>query len=248
MAGREWELSSVNHCRQRNSHYQNSSQESLDGLHRYFSTAFSSPGCYLTYAAVHDAVKRATSRPLIAGATITPTFNMSGPLRTKQGCWTCRLRKKKCDEASPRCSTCESLSITCYGFGAKPGWMNDGDKARAVANDIKEIVKQTSRRRFISNPSKTPGTFITIAPKSSDLVADSSSDAGSSLQRADGVNAPSDHEPQQDGLGMHIRSSVSKPVQSLPGLQYLTSRRTPRLIGIKWLCPCRPSRRMSPSS
>ncbi|KAF4627072.1 hypothetical protein G7Y89_g11081 [Cudoniella acicularis] len=104
---------------------------------------------------------------------------MSGPLRSKQGCWTCRLRKKKCDEAHPQCSTCESLSITCYGYGSKPEWMDGGEKERVMANSIKQIVKHTSRRkgtsrlgisgkRFLNHQpvqSKEP-PLIQIAPKS----------------------------------------------------------------------------------
>jgi hypothetical protein len=72
---------------------------------------------------------------------------MSAALRSKQGCWTCRLRKKKCDERRDVCSTCQSLTITCYGYGSKPDWMDNGDKERAMANSIKQIVKRTSRRK-----------------------------------------------------------------------------------------------------
>jgi hypothetical protein len=99
---------------------------------------------------------------------------MSGPLRTKQGCWTCRLRKKKCDERRPHCSTCEALSITCYGFGPKPDWMNNGEKKRAVANSFKEIVKHTSRRKATVQHSKRRDQIIRIAPKASNHSVESS--------------------------------------------------------------------------
>ncbi|KAL3426606.1 C6 transcription factor [Phlyctema vagabunda] len=72
---------------------------------------------------------------------------MNGPLRNKQGCWTCRLRKKKCDETHPQCSTCETLHITCYGYGPRPEWMDGGEKEKAIANNIKETVKRNSRRK-----------------------------------------------------------------------------------------------------
>ncbi|PVH88372.1 hypothetical protein DL98DRAFT_403861 [Cadophora sp. DSE1049] len=72
---------------------------------------------------------------------------MSGPLRSKQGCWTCRLRRKKCDERRDVCLICESLSITCYGYGPKPEWMDGGERERAMANSIKQIVKHTSRKK-----------------------------------------------------------------------------------------------------
>ncbi|KAF2427555.1 hypothetical protein EJ08DRAFT_592791 [Tothia fuscella] len=72
---------------------------------------------------------------------------MSGPLRSKQGCWTCRLRKKKYDEAHPNCVACVSLSITCYGYGPKPEWMDNGEAEKAMADSFKATVKITSRRK-----------------------------------------------------------------------------------------------------
>jgi C6 transcription factor Pro1 len=118
---------------------------------------------------------------------------MSGPLRTKQGCWTCRLRKKKCDERRPHCSTCEALSITCYGFGPKPDWMNNGEKKRAVANSLKEIVKHTSRRKATVQHSKHRDPIIRIAPKSSNHSVESSS-SGPRSKSQNGVTPPlSDH-------------------------------------------------------
>ena len=90
---------------------------------------------------------------------------MSNPLRSKHGCWTCRLRKKKCDERQPGCAVCELLCITCYGFGDKPEWMDGGEKERVVANGIKEIVKHTSRRKVSSQATKQVAPVINIAPK-----------------------------------------------------------------------------------
>ncbi|OBT86180.1 hypothetical protein VE02_06230 [Pseudogymnoascus sp. 03VT05] len=102
---------------------------------------------------------------------------MAPPLWSKQGCWTCRLRKKKCDEGHPQCSTCESLSITCHGYGSKPDWMDGGDAERAVANGIKEVVKQTSRRKTAQSiKQRDPAK---IAPKSTGLSESSSSPAPS---------------------------------------------------------------------
>ncbi|KAK9238080.1 fungal-specific transcription factor domain-containing protein [Lipomyces kononenkoae] len=108
---------------------------------------------------------------------------MGGPLRNKQGCWTCRLRKKKCDEGRPHCSTCESLSITCYGYGPKPDWMDHAEKERAVANSLKQIVKHTSRRTMTSKFANKLRPIVRIAPKSSSgSVENSSSSPGSNRQ------------------------------------------------------------------
>lgn len=117
---------------------------------------------------------------------------MSGSLRSKQGCWTCRLRKKKCDEGRPCCSTCESLSITCYGFGRKPDWMDNGEEERAVVDSLKQIVKHTSRRKATNKQSKQRDPIVRIASKVANAsVEDSSSGTGSTPQLS--VSAPSDH-------------------------------------------------------
>lgn len=39
--------------------------------------------------------------------------------RSRTGCWTCRIRKKKCDERHPTCARCQNLRIECQGYGAK---------------------------------------------------------------------------------------------------------------------------------
>lgn len=65
-----------------------------------------------------------------------PTIHQSPPptdrkakqvVRTKSGCYTCRLRGKKCDEKRDEhstCLTCARLHIECLGFGYKyPNWL-----------------------------------------------------------------------------------------------------------------------------
>lgn len=72
---------------------------------------------------------------------------MSFNIRSNHGCWTCRLRKKKCDETNPACSVCESLSLSCHGYGPKPEWMDGGSKERKTAANIQHMVKQASSQK-----------------------------------------------------------------------------------------------------
>ncbi len=109
-------------------------------------------------------------------------------LRSTRGCWTCRLRRKKCDEIRPTCATCESLAITCHGYGPKPEWMDGGEQEKEMANSIKQIVKHTSRRkgrpsifgRRSKNTDKEPevgAPTSNLAPKSSHTSPESSTDS-----------------------------------------------------------------------
>ncbi|KAL6895099.1 fungal-specific transcription factor domain-containing protein [Trichoderma evansii] len=63
-------------------------------------------------------------------------------------CWTCRLRRKRCDRTQPVCKSCASLSISCCYSQERPEWMDGGEKQLAKTQAIKAQVKQgaTARR------------------------------------------------------------------------------------------------------
>jgi hypothetical protein len=62
--------------------------------------------------------------------------------RPNNGCWTCKLRRKKCDERLlPSCATCERFGIVCHRSKTKPDFMKDGEKGRQLLIEINAIVK-----------------------------------------------------------------------------------------------------------
>jgi hypothetical protein len=76
---------------------------------------------------------------------------MSGS-RTRTGCYTCRLRKKKCDEQKPDCLNCRSREIVCYGYGAKPDWMHGMGSWKEIMESheaalIRESAEMTYKAR-----------------------------------------------------------------------------------------------------
>jgi len=72
---------------------------------------------------------------------------MSGNARTTTGCWTCRLRKKKCDEGKPVCLTCKNLAITCHRYGPKPEWMDGKHREKDMAEIVRRVVKETTAEK-----------------------------------------------------------------------------------------------------
>ncbi|AAS50191.1 AAL175Wp [Eremothecium gossypii ATCC 10895] len=44
--------------------------------------------------------------------------------KTFTGCWTCRLRKVKCDLGKPSCQRCEKSGLDCGGYDIKLRWSN----------------------------------------------------------------------------------------------------------------------------
>ncbi|KAF9532464.1 hypothetical protein CPB83DRAFT_846832 [Crepidotus variabilis] len=75
---------------------------------------------------------------------VTPLQNRpKGAVRAKSGCYTCRIRRKKCDERrigdeSGPCETCIRLKLECLGFGAKrPDWLRESHKVAQIRDRIK---------------------------------------------------------------------------------------------------------------
>ncbi|WVO16490.1 hypothetical protein L204_104167 [Cryptococcus depauperatus] len=65
--------------------------------------------------------------------------------RRRTGCLSCRVRKKKCDEARPVCATCTRLGIKCMGYGVKrPGWLRGKENAAKAKEHLKATVVKRS--------------------------------------------------------------------------------------------------------
>ncbi|KAJ7773399.1 hypothetical protein B0H16DRAFT_148393 [Mycena metata] len=67
-----------------------------------------------------------------------------GVVRAKSGCYTCRIRRKKCDEqrnAEGHCETCVRLRLECLGFGAKrPSGFCENRNVSEVRDKIKAFL------------------------------------------------------------------------------------------------------------
>ena len=61
-------------------------------------------------------------------------------LAGNEGCYTCRLRRKKCDEGSPMCAACKHLGLVCEY--KRPMWWSNTDARRKQKEDIKLIIKR----------------------------------------------------------------------------------------------------------
>ncbi|GLA61274.1 hypothetical protein AtubIFM54640_001793 [Aspergillus tubingensis] len=69
------------------------------------------------------------------------------PARSLNGCWTCRVRRKKCDETRPACSRCISLDLECHGYGPRPYWMDNGALQNEQASKFRQMVSQARSRK-----------------------------------------------------------------------------------------------------
>ncbi|KAF5584634.1 Zn2 Cys6 DNA-binding protein [Fusarium subglutinans] len=80
---------------------------------------------------------------------------VSDGTRSRKGCLTCRIRKKKCDEELLACSACRSRDLACYGFNVPPpSWIRnktswkdvlESNEARALRT-VAELRYKVSRK------------------------------------------------------------------------------------------------------
>ncbi|KAL4908906.1 hypothetical protein BDW74DRAFT_145536 [Aspergillus multicolor] len=89
------------------------------------------------------AAKRATESQASSGSESTPKPDGStkSHKRSRSGCFTCRLRRKKCDEKHPSCGACSNLCVKCEY--KRPIWWGNAEQRKMQKERIKNKIKQT---------------------------------------------------------------------------------------------------------
>ncbi|RPA77220.1 hypothetical protein BJ508DRAFT_242137 [Ascobolus immersus RN42] len=111
--------------------------------------------------------------------------------RSRTGCFTCRLRRKKCDEGKPKCKACHNLGLTCEY--KRPVWWASADLRKRHKEGIKMMIKRTKLSEKVQQipalASADSPPELTRSGASSDAHSDSlrgrrslSCDSGYSLQ------------------------------------------------------------------
>ncbi|KAM7208057.1 putative transcriptional regulatory protein pro-1 [Naviculisporaceae sp. PSN 640] len=94
-----------------------------------------------------------------AGANANPKQKTQMHRRSRTGCYTCRLRRKKCDEGNPMCTACKHLGLVCEY--KRPMWWSNNDARRKHKDDIKMIIK---RKKLSEKSSHNIQTSINSPP------------------------------------------------------------------------------------
>ncbi|KAL0474762.1 transcriptional regulatory protein Pro-1 [Neurospora intermedia] len=94
-----------------------------------------------------------------AGTNAAPKQKTQMHRRSRTGCYTCRLRRKKCDEGSPMCTACKHLGLCCEY--KRPMWWSNNDARRKQKDEIKMIIK---RKKLSEKSSHTIQTSINTPP------------------------------------------------------------------------------------
>ncbi|KAH7328811.1 fungal-specific transcription factor domain-containing protein [Stachybotrys elegans] len=102
-------------------------------------------------AAVSQPVVKAKSASKAKNGT--PKAKSQMHRRSRTGCYTCRLRRKKCDEGNPLCTACKHLGLQCEY--KRPMWWSDNEARRQHKDDIKMIIKRKKLSEKTAHPIRT---------------------------------------------------------------------------------------------
>jgi hypothetical protein len=149
------------------------------------------------------------------------------------GCWTCRFRKKKCDEVKPVCNQCATLRIQCDMASEKqPLYMRDDRAAQQKKADIKAQMGKRRRRRRKKTEERRSAAASSSASASASAaaaVAKSSSQGVGDIRRpSQPFDTPQDMDVSSYGLWEREDSfefdeevsrfePVDEPLNSEPG-------------------------------
>ncbi|GME99760.1 unnamed protein product [Ambrosiozyma monospora] len=97
------------------------------------------------------------------GVTVKKKVTKISSARSKNGCWTCRLRRKRCPEQRPVCSECVRLGLTCDGYDIeRPAFMKSESLAKEKMAHIKAITSAHKKKARLGGPRKLHDEKSTI--------------------------------------------------------------------------------------
>lgn len=130
--------------------------------------------------------------------------------RSGSGCWTCRLRKKKCDDIRPVCGPCEFRNITCHGYGPKPTFLCSAEDQKAEIAKIQRAVSDSfkARRAFrVAKKSSRPSQPRPVVP-----ATVSRRDETADLTKAYEAQLSLQADPSASSKGSSSGSATTLPV------------------------------------
>ncbi|KAF7183737.1 hypothetical protein CNMCM7691_004087 [Aspergillus felis] len=143
--------------------------------------------------------------------------------RSNKGCWTCRIRHRKCDESVPACRECTERRIHCHGYGPQPDWVQDPIKLKRELLRIKVAVKENFRQT-----KKIQNARLARRPRD---------DGRSSMQAGHEQEAPRASQQPKPNIHMSFREAelLTHYLDYIFPMQYPYYRDNPCLGGRGWL-------------
>ncbi|KAI1419556.1 fungal-specific transcription factor domain-containing protein [Xylaria sp. FL1777] len=81
-----------------------------------------------------------------------PAVSSNPTTKSRQGCWTCKARKVRCDRGVPACQRCTTAQRECEGYGLRLSWPRENDRKRSIRAHMPTISTQTEMRYSGGDP------------------------------------------------------------------------------------------------
>ncbi|KAI4138117.1 MAG: hypothetical protein L6R39_006955 [Caloplaca ligustica] len=112
--------------------------------------------------------------------------------RSRSGCFTCRLRRKKCDEGKNQCKACKHLGLKCEY--KRPMWWSNNEQRKQQKDTIKNIIKRTK----LSEKTSNIGTSSAQTPPGLSHSLPTSATYSEATARTRAPSVESQHSPGYD--------------------------------------------------
>ncbi|KAL8922932.1 MAG: hypothetical protein Q9208_004894 [Pyrenodesmia sp. 3 TL-2023] len=112
--------------------------------------------------------------------------------RSRSGCFTCRLRRKKCDEGKNQCKACKHLGLKCEY--KRPMWWSNNEQRKHQKETIKNIIKRTK----LSEKTTQIGTSCAATPPGLSHSLPTSATYSEATARTRAPSIESQHSPGYD--------------------------------------------------
>ncbi|KAI4130777.1 MAG: hypothetical protein LQ338_001549 [Usnochroma carphineum] len=112
--------------------------------------------------------------------------------RSRSGCFTCRLRRKKCDEGKNQCKACKHLGLKCEY--KRPMWWSNNEQRKQQKETIKNIIKRTK----LSEKNAQIGTASAETPPGLSHSLPTSATYSEATARTRAPSIESQHSPGYD--------------------------------------------------
>ncbi|KAL6941515.1 hypothetical protein ACO0RG_002647 [Hanseniaspora osmophila] len=162
-------------------------------------------------------------------------------IRSRKGCWICRLRKKKCTEERPVCENCARLNLEClYDDDTKPDFISDPELKEKKLKQIRKRTKEAKRQSMSVKLKKRYWEKVESAKDKqptqqkplqlADITASSLPLTTAPLSSTQGLNAPTPTNLSASALKSIPRSSNTNLIHDRTGPQEKTPPVLPPII------------------
>ncbi|KAL7947142.1 fungal-specific transcription factor domain-containing protein [Trichoderma barbatum] len=145
------------------------------------------------------------------------------------GCWTCRIRHRKCDSNTPTCKECTDRNVQCHGYGERPEWMDGAAEEEKEKLKIKNAVKENFRSlRRMQNRARQTRRAVAPQPQAVQSHEEGDWEPGESICPPHGGNLFVLEADNIDSMSIHSNKESNSTIGNLQSAHKELTLQEPR--------------------